>query len=62
MWQMRRIAVILVVTILTAIAGVVLWNSEEQQVLSNGAGVTCDGWCLGPADAPIVLRSFPDFT
>ncbi|MFO8010260.1 MAG: hypothetical protein R6U89_05535 [Dehalococcoidia bacterium] len=62
MWRMKHIAVILGVTIVTAIIGIALWTSEESQVLSDSPDATCEGWCLGPADAPIVLRSFPDFT
>jgi len=62
MWTIRYISAILVVTILTAIAGAVLWNSEDQQVLSDDMSETCEGWLKGTTDAPVELKSFADFT
>ena len=57
----RYIATILAITIVTIAVGVVLWNSEEQQLLTDTGDATCDGWCLGPLDAPIIIETFTDF-
>ncbi len=62
MWTIRYIIAVFTVTVITALVGAVLWNSEEQQVLSDGLAETCEGWSMGAADAPVVLKSFPDFT
>ena len=58
----RYLATVLAITIITVVAGIVLWNSEKSQVLSDGGNMACDGWCLGPANAPVVIEAFPDFT
>jgi hypothetical protein len=58
----RYIIAILLITAVTVVVGVVLWNSEEQQVITDTGDATCDGWCLGPANAPVIIESFPDFT
>ncbi|MBM3132512.1 MAG: hypothetical protein FJZ95_05705 [Chloroflexi bacterium] len=61
MWTVRYIAMVLVVTAIAIIVGAVLWNSEESQALDPNSPIG-KGWGIGPEDAPIVLRSFPDFT
>lgn len=63
MWRMKYISVVLVVTIITAVVGAVLWTSEETQTLDDGpANVGCEGWCLGPEAAPIRIATYADFT
>lgn len=61
MWPMKRTAIVLAVTAIAVIVGIVLWNSEEPQKLSPDSGG--DGvWALGPQDAPVLIKTFPDFT
>jgi hypothetical protein len=62
MLTVRYIVAILTITLVTVVVGVVLRNSEEQQVITDNGDATCDGWCLGPADAPVIIESFPDYT
>ncbi len=63
MWTMKYIVAVFAVTIVTAIVGIILWNSSDSRTLivdaTDSPGIV---WSLGPADAPVVLESFPDFT
>ncbi|MDD5093272.1 MAG: hypothetical protein PHV74_02690 [Dehalococcoidia bacterium] len=58
----RYLATVLAITVLAVIAGIFLWNSETSQVLSDDGNTICDGWCLGPEDAALIIETFPDFT
>jgi len=57
MWTKKYIASVVLVTIITLGVGIVLWNSEEKQVLDP-----FEAWNRGPEDAQISIHHFVDFT
>ena len=57
MWTKKYSASVSLVTPLTLVVGIVLWISEEKQVLDP-----FEGWSRGPEDAPVSLHHFVDFT
>ncbi len=57
MWTKKYIASVVLVTIITLGVGIVLWNSEEKQVLDP-----FEAWSRGPEDAQISIHHFVDFT
>lgn len=61
MQNLRYIFAVFGLTILALIIGIVLWNSEKSQTLSSNSGGD-EVWSLGPQNAPVVIKTFPDFT
>lgn len=57
----RYIFAVFGLTILALIIGIVLWTSEESQTLSSNSGGD-EVWSLGHQNAPVVIKTFPDFT
>lgn len=62
MHNSRYVFAIIGLTVVTLIVGIVLWTSEEPQKLSPDPGGGDEIWSLGPQDAPVVIKTFPDFT
>lgn len=57
MWTKPYAAAVLTITIITFVAGTLLWISEDEQVLDP-----YDAHTRGVEDAPIALHTFTDFT
>jgi hypothetical protein len=57
MWTRKYIIAVILVTIVTLGIGLLLWNSEEKQVLEP-----FEGWSRGFQDDPVTLNAFADFT
>jgi predicted DsbA family dithiol-disulfide isomerase len=49
---------VLLITVVTLIIGVVLWNSGAQELLIDDE---CTGWCRGAEEPLVIIDAFPDF-
>ena len=61
MWTREYVVTVFLITIATLTIGFFVWNSGTQQLSPTTNNTTCEGWCRGTEDAPVIIDTYPDF-